>query len=138
LADFYLSSESIECESALINSRKPTIGAIIEIDQIGRCRKYTCDLNSSAQIVKELFPKPLHGTLKDTSKLDLDDKLVCEALFLFVQGIKNLKFSVINLSGRHKAQEATTKSFTYAEISKPFEHVIHAIENRNKKYLKNS
>ncbi len=138
MAEFYLSSESIECESALINSRKPTIGAIIELDQIGRCRKYVCDLNSSAQIVKELFPKPLLGPYKEASKLDLDDKLVCESLFLFVQGIKNIKFSVINLSGRHKAQEATTKSFTYAEISKPFEHIIHAIENRNKKSLKNS
>lgn len=130
MAEFYLSSEAIECESALINTRKPSIGAILDIDKIGRCRKYSCDLNSSAQIVKELSPKPEKGNYNESSKLNLNDKLVCESLFLLVQGLKSLKFSVINLSGRHKAQEVTTKYFTYAEISKPFDHIVHAIENR--------
>jgi hypothetical protein len=44
--------------------------------------------------------------------------------------VKRLKIDLENLTHTHKAQRTTTKTYTYAEITKPFEHIVNALEKR--------
>jgi len=128
LSEFYKIPESIECNAANVVARKIVKTALIEEEKIGICQKYKCSRNSSATVKKEL--NPLEFLKCNTSKLKLDDCLVAEDLFFFTKGYKKLRISLINESGRHKAQTTDTSSYTYAEITKPFEHIMKALHQR--------
>ena len=95
--------------------------SFIEISYIGRCFSYKCSLNSEALILKELtIKKPVCNS---NSLLDLNSKLQCANLFVAVNVKKPYKLSVINKSGRHKAQRFVTKEFTFAKISKQLQNI---------------
>lgn len=130
MAEFNLIPQSIECESAEIISRKTVISSLMRDPKIGNCFKYSCSRNASAEILKELNPKKYK--CKNTSNLNLSDKLKSEKLYVLVAGATKLKDELKNQTHRHKAQKYISKSFTFAEISKPFHSIINAIENRNK------
>jgi len=128
LNEFYTIPQSIECESALLLSRKIIPSAIINYEGLGQCMKYVCDRNSSAEILKEVLENK--KLINCNSKTNIGDKLYCEGLFLLVKGVKRLKIDLENLTHTHKAQKTVTKNYTYAEITKPFEHIVNALEKR--------
>ncbi len=114
-------NSSIECISAIVISRDIKRSSFMEIKSIGKCLTYKCKLNSEAKIEKELSPKEaIHN---QNSSLNKDDKLECQDLFFATQEKRNLKVSVINYTGTHKAQLTETKSYTYAEISRQIPNI---------------
>jgi hypothetical protein len=112
---FVHNNSTIECDSAEVISRKIIPSSFIEIQNIGKCFSYKCSLNSEATIKKELNPKECKVNIN--SCLDLNAKLESDKLFVAVAKKKPYKFSLINLSGRHKAQYFMTDEFTYAAIT---------------------
>lgn len=109
---------SIECLGAEIISRKFTRNSLILIPKVGKCMKYKCSLNSEAIILKELDPK--EPKYNEASFLSINDMIEAENIVVYVNQIKNLKFTLINHSGRHKAQQSNTNTFTFAQITKQF------------------
>ncbi|MGE0932487.1 hypothetical protein [Peijinzhouia sedimentorum] len=107
---------SIECESAEIISRKIIPSSFIELNNIGKCFSYKCSLNSEATIRKEISPK--EPKVNENSLLNLDSKLECNKLFVAVKRNKPYRrLSVINFTGKHKAQSLITDEFTFAKIT---------------------
>lgn len=116
--EYIYSGASIECNAAEIISRKVNFGSLIELKDIGRCRKYSCERNSESTILKELNPKnPLY---KETSHLDHGDKLKGLCIVVYVKKITQIKVELINNTGRHKAQKAYSNDYTFAEITEIF------------------
>ena len=107
---------SIECHGAEIISRKILYSSYIEILNIGKCKTYKCTLNSEATIHKEL-PHPKTPKYKETSCITEGDIIEGENITLFVNNDRNIKISVINHSGSHKAQQSNTNCYTYAVIT---------------------
>ena len=120
--------ESIECDAANIVARKIIKGALINEEGVGLCQKYKCSRNSSTTIKKEL--EPLKAIKCEASKLNRGDCLRAEDLFFLAKGSKRFRITKVNKSGRHKAQTMDTNVYTYAEIIKPFVHIIHALEKK--------
>lgn len=135
MSDFFHIPESIECEKADVISRKIIFKGFLNDPCLGYCTKYVCDRNSSAEIMKELNPKV--SKCNPNSKLNLGDKLDCESLFVLITGFFKADPETINHSGRHKAQKVSTKKFTYAEITRPFEHIANAAEKKKLKEKQN-
>jgi hypothetical protein len=71
--------------------------------------------------------------LLETSHLNVNDKIVSERLFCYLQAMKPPKPELINQSGRHKANKIVTYSYTFAQISLPFAHIIRALDNKMRK-----
>lgn len=126
---FHEAGESIECLKCKLVTRKYSPSSVIN-DQTygGRCFKYECDRNASAEILKELNPK--NYKVRITSHLDLGDMLKAYSLIVYFQSKKRLKFDLVNKTGSHKAQEAICKGFTYAEIKQPLANVISSMKSR--------
>lgn len=118
---FVHNNSTIECDSAEVISRKIIPSSFIEIQNIGKCFSYKCSLNSEATIKKELAPKKCK--VNHNSYLDLDTKLESDKIFVAVAKNKPYKFSLINLSGRHKAQIFVTNEFTYAAITSQLKNI---------------
>jgi len=125
LSKFYHIPESIECTAANIVAKKIIPTALINEEGIGRCQKYKCSRDSYSTIKKELVP--LEPIKEKTSKLKLGDRLEAENIYFLTKGFKKLKVTKIKKSGRHNSQEVNTSVYTYAEITKPFEHIMKAI-----------
>lgn len=129
MSEYIEIGESIECEKALINARKFTNGALVYDDDIGRCIRYVCSRNGNAITQKELNPKV--ALKKETSHLDLGDSIRAERFYILVKGIRRLRINKVGgFTGRHSTGRMVTSSYTFAEISKPFQNIINSIENR--------
>lgn len=109
-------------------AKKIVVSTLQNTPALGRHFKYSCSRDASAEIIKEVDPKKWR--IKKTSHLNSGDSLQCEKLYVLVLGISKLKPKLITHSGRHKAEEYNSKSFSYAEITLSFAHIIHALENR--------
>jgi hypothetical protein len=118
--EFFRQGESIECDSAEIISRDIKVGSYIDVPNIGKCTKINCKRNSEAKILQELNPKK--AIRNPASKLNLGDTIKGENLTVYTKGSLH-GYQVINKSGRHKAQQAYTKGYTYAEISLQFRSI---------------
>jgi|688.fasta_scaffold193966_1 hypothetical protein len=114
-------NSSIECLSADVISRKIMPSSYMDVKLIGKCRTYKCSRNSEAKILKELAPKKAYCNLN--SALDLDDRIEAEDLFLAINSSKSVKISLVNHSGRHKAQTFISEFYTFAKISKQFPNI---------------
>ena len=89
---------------------------------MGLCRAYVCKDNSDVTIVKELLPK--NPWISRTAHLDHGDSVSTDGgIDLLVNSTKTLRTAVVPESGRHKAQNCTTKDFTQATIVVPFSNV---------------
>jgi hypothetical protein len=108
-------------------TRKVSLSSVVDHPVLGKLKKYKCDLNSSARIKKELKPKTY--IYSELSRLNLDDTLKSEKLIVLVP-IRLIFDKIGGHSGRHSAQSVHTGCFTFAEITLPFDHLIHAISNR--------
>jgi len=114
-------NSSIECLSADVISRKIMPSSYMEVKLIGKCRTYKCSRNSEAKILKELDPKKPYCNLN--SALDLNDRIEAEDLFLAINSSKSVKITLVNHSGRHKAQNFVSEFYTFAKISKQFPNI---------------
>lgn len=112
---------SIECNGAEIISRKINFGALINLPDIGLCRKYNCARNSESTIEKELSPK--NPVYKETSHLDLGDKLKADSIVLYIKRATQIKVHKIDNTHRHNAQQANSDVYTFAEISEMFPNI---------------
>jgi hypothetical protein len=106
---------SIECDGAEIISRKINFGPLIRLPDLGVCHKYSCEINSESTIEKELSPK--NPLFKETSHLDLGDKLKADSLVLYIRKIAQLKVQKITNTQSHRAQKANSNDYTYGEIT---------------------
>jgi len=107
---------AIECNAALIISRKIVPSSYMQIVSIGNCKTFKCKRNSEATIVAELNPKTAIHNIN--SSLNLDDKLECEDMFLAINHRRTPRITLTKHSGRHNAQTFSTDNYTYAEISR--------------------
>ena len=113
MTELFAPNVSIECLSAEVITRKIASRTPTEIPGVGRCIKYNCNRDSSAEIKKELEPKLARH--RPASSLNFGDLVKGRDIMFFYQGIRPLKPTVIGgHSGRHKAQALNTRSFTYA------------------------
>jgi len=113
---------SIECDAAGIGSRKITRESLVELPNVGRCIKYSCEINSECKIEKELNPK--HPICKNTSHLDLGDKLKAQSIVVYVKGVTSLKIEVERTTTSHRAGTASSRSFTFSEITCLFPNLL--------------
>lgn len=114
-------NSSIECLAADIISKKILPSSYMVVNKIGKCRTFKCTRNSEAIITKELEPKtPIYNI---NSRLDLDDKLESEDIFLAINCKTSPKVGLINHTGRHKAQTCSTTDYTFAKISRQFPNI---------------
>lgn len=128
--EFFASGESIECQSAEIVAKKIILGAITENEILGtQLRKYSCQRDGYAEIVKELDPKT--HKLKPSSRLDQGNKLKCKRFFFLVERLGSLKIKKVKFSGDHNAQHTQTNDFTFAEIAQPFDSLVRSLAQNN-------
>ncbi len=126
--EFYKKGEKIECQCSEIIAKKIVPSVPQRHPKIGLSLKYKCKRDGSAEIVKELKPKKFK--IDKNSHLNLGDKLNANSFYAIVKDIKKIKTQKIGgHTGRHSSQKFNTKKFTFAEISKPYPHIIHSLEN---------
>ncbi len=132
MAEFYLHKDSIEGRKIKVYSRKILkTSTLIMCKILGRCVKYKCDKNSSAQIEQELEKKDKDKLRNPLSNLNVDDKLKCDALFVLHSGIKYITPSHDEgATGTHGGQYIHTTTRSYAEITTPFKHIEDALLKR--------
>ncbi len=128
MTEYYLNSESIECESSDIYGRKILFKGIVKLNNIGQCTKYNCDRNSEAIILKELTPRI--ARYNNNSKLNLNDNLKATGISVYSEGIKIYKITIKNYSHTHKINNIITNNYTYATITKPFQQIINALNKK--------
>lgn len=116
--EFVYLGASIECDGAEIISRKINFGTVVNLQDVGMCRKYECNQNSESTIEKELSPK--NPVYKNTSHLDLGDKLSADTITIYTKKITSLKIDLVNQSHRHKAQITNSKVYTFGQIDEVF------------------
>lgn len=134
MADFFEYRDSIEGRRIKVYSRKILkTSTLIKCKVLGRCVKYKCDKNSSAQIGLELEEKDkAPDKLRNPdSKLNIDDKLKCDALFVLHAGVRYITPSHDEgATGTHGGQYINTSTRSYAEITTPFKHIEDALLKR--------
>lgn len=119
--EYIYQGASIECKGAEIISRKINFGALVQLPDIGVCRKYSCERNSESTIEKELVPKnPLYKT---TSHLNLGDTIKADTIVLYIKKATQIKVSKIDNTHRHNAQQANSNVYTFAEITEMFPNI---------------
>jgi len=120
--EFFYTNASIECANAQIITRKIVPSSFSNIKNVGRCSIYSCSRDSSAEIQKELDPKqPRNRAL---SHLDHGDMIKAKDIIVYVNDLKRLNCDVQHHSHTHKAHEATTKYYTFAQITQPFPNLL--------------
>jgi len=119
--EYIYQGASIECDGAEIIFRKITLGSLINLRDVGLCRKYSCERNSESTIEKELNPK--NPVYSETSHLDSGDKLKAESIVVYVKKCTQIKIQKIDKSHRHNAQQANSDVYTYATISEMFPNI---------------
>ena len=120
MTDCYFLPASIECKSAALKTRKMLIGLPVKHHILNilvfRC---TLDRNSSATIVKELYPKK--ALLDNQSLLDKDTSINGDSIsVLSEKPIKKNKEEIKKGSSTHKASFLKTKAYTYAKLEKAY------------------
>ena len=129
MAEFFKQGEKIECNASEVIAKDIVPSVPQKHPKIGLTLKYSCKRDGSAEIKKELNPKKYK--INKDSNLELGDKLRANLFYVLVEGIKKIKPTKLGgHSGRHNSQIFNTNKFTYAEISKPFEHIVNALEKR--------
>ncbi|MEA3494592.1 MAG: hypothetical protein U9R42_00995 [Bacteroidota bacterium] len=127
--EFYQEGDKFECQNSEIIAKRIIPSIPQNFPKIGLSLKYKCERDGTVEIKKELNPKKYKIDKK--SHLNQGDKLSANHLFVIVKNIKRLKLKKVGgHSGRHNSQKMNTKDFTYAEISKPYFHIMNAIEKR--------
>jgi hypothetical protein len=112
---YVILNASIECKGADIVSRNiPNKPTWVNEPKLGLCKHYICTDKSQVTITKELKPKK--AIIDDKSQLDLGDRISGNAILVVVAAKSDLEYEVHSKSGRHKAQFASTRHFTYAKI----------------------
>ena len=106
---------SIECNGAKVTSRDIQKPSHINDPKAGQCKLYKCDLNSKAEIIKELNPKK--AKIDDSSGLNLGDSVSGFTLTVMVDARTSLEYDVKKTSHRHKGQHAKSNKYTYAKVS---------------------
>ena len=132
MVEYVSRNEKIECSAAEIFAKKIVKGALLKHPNtnVGLHVRYVCKRDGSAEIIKELNPKEAILD-KEKSILDKGSKIKCNSFFVLVKGTKRIKISKKGgHTGRHSTQNFNTKTYTYAEITKPFEHILNAIEKK--------
>ncbi len=117
--EYIFQGASIECADADIISRKILPAAIQNIPKIGICRRYTCQRNSEAFIIKNIN----EALYKDTSHINKGDSLKAENLAIFIKSTKTIEKEKCPYTGRHNVQYMSSKYYTYAEITQQFPNI---------------
>jgi hypothetical protein len=105
-----------------------------------RMTLYECDWNSYAEIVKEYEGEPEEGT--GHFNRSLGDRLEADAISVYIDTRRKIKFDVVNNSGRHKAQEFKIRDRCIATIKAPLKNLLKHLspiteENDEKKSIEN-
>jgi hypothetical protein len=119
--EYIIEGASLECLHAEVVSRDIKLSALVDVPEIGKCRKYNCKRNSKASILEELNPKK--PIINLNSRLNIGDSIKAEEIVILLNNLRTLKIEVINLSGRHKAQKTETNCYTHAEITMQFPQI---------------
>lgn len=131
MGEFYSEGDKIECEHSEVIAKAIREKPPINHSKLGRVTKYVCERDGSAEIIKELDPK--EGVYSKESNLNLGDKIRSESFYVLVSGNKRLrKKKKGGQSGRHNSQIIKPRTYTFAEITKPFNHILHSL--RIKRY----
>jgi hypothetical protein len=128
--EYFLEGNTIECNKCKVISKKISPSSVQTDPNIGDHMKYNCTRNSEAEIVEELDPKK--AIYKKDSKLDLGDKIKAENITILTKQLRPIKLNIVNFSHRHKSQEAILQAYTVGQIKYPFNHILRAIEKRNR------
>ncbi len=116
--EYVFEGASIECNSALISTRKIIKTSILNIPAIGVCKKYKCSRNSDVTILKELNPKT--ALINKNSFLNIEDKIKAETIIVITTDKKDIILKKTPYTGRHKSQIGRTNNFTQGIISETF------------------
>jgi hypothetical protein len=125
---YVVHGSSIECAQSEISSRDIKLSSLVDIPNVGKCRKYKCKRNSDAKILASLNPKKF--IYKENSHLEINDSLSAEEIVIIINDLTTLDKTLINKSGQHKAQLMTTNCFTYGEITLQY-HFLKSINDPN-------
>lgn len=132
--ELFIKPASIECDSAYVQAKLIlSVKGIFSDGKIGTHCRCDCSRDGEAEIKKELNPKAAKKNIH--SNLNLGDKIIGEKFTLCISGFRIPKKNKTNYSGRHNTNYFTTQCYTYAELTKPFEHISNGIM---KKELDNS
>lgn len=121
IVDYYQKGDSLEGAKAKVFAKKIVAGALIQDPQLGRVRKFACERDGEAVIEKELSPKK--PVKKDTSALNLGDRLICKKFYILTRDMR-LKFKKSAFSGDHNTNLGFPEDVTFAEISYPFHSIV--------------
>lgn len=135
MAEYYNRGDSIEGRKLDVFSRKiEKSSTLLNCGVLGRCVKYKCDRNASAEITQELTEVQKSNLRnKDNSKLGLSDKLKCDALFVLHEGCRHLSITKDEgATHTHGGQYINTKTRSYSEITTPFEQIEKALLKRKR------
>lgn len=117
--------DTIEGKRVSITTRKQSLQAIVEIEEIGKCFKYLCQKNATATIVEELSldAKERNKKLQAKINLNINDCISGDSIDLY--SLDRLQFSKeANFSSKHGIQHSETKRHCRAQIRIPFRFAL--------------
>ena len=132
--ELYNPGDSIEGASCELYSRRPDLkGVLTKHPLTGKlCMRVELSRNSTSQISKEItLTSEEERALRQGVNLALGDKLVAEAITVYVCQRRPPKFSVEGgMTHTHKGQVSTTTVPTYCRIKYSHEHIGNGISRR--------
>lgn len=129
--EYFKKGESIESNGSQVIAKFIDDEMPRKHPQLGLSVKYSCERDGEAIITRELNPKK--AIVRNESALNKGDKIRASEFICIVQNPKSIKPKKLKgkkFSGRHNAQTFQTKDKTFAQIKKPFTHIINALEKK--------
>ena len=121
--------DTIEGKRIDIKTRKQTLQTSVEIDDVGRCFKYLCQIHATASITEklDLDIKTKDEKIKSNIHLEVDDCISGDSIDVYT--LDRLKFSKeANYSHKHGIQSSETKRYGRSQIRIPFRFALESAE----------
>jgi len=133
MTELYKSGECIDGAKVKILAKK-LIASSYTVSPTGfKGIKYHCSRDGSATIVKALDASSI-ATVQEKNcnvHLNVGDFIKCNSFFFIAQTTRRLNcFKISMMSGRHECHEGTPNVRVYAQIERPFESIVKALEKR--------
>lgn len=135
MAEYYKSGECIDGHRVHLQFKmmKPKVGSYLVAPTGFKGIKYKCSRDGLSRVVIPLDDEEKKIALNHVTDVHLlkDDTLIANKFYFIAETKRCLNcFKVKMMSGQHECKMGKPDVRVYAEIEKPFEQIVHAVENK--------
>ncbi len=140
MSEFYQNGDKIDGNRVHISVKKLDFKGLVTSPTGFMGVKYNCSRDCYSEIVISLDEDKIQEIANNEKLrsiyLEIGDALKCGKLFFVAETKRKLNcFRVTMMSGRHECNDGQPDVRVYAEIQKPFDQIVHAVEKKQKELL---